>query len=329
MPSEINENSRFKSLKTVFMGTPYEVLPVLNRIYELTDLISIFTAPDKQGCRGKKLIVPAVKNFALEKNITYHQPCSWRDTDAVDILKSYEPDIVFVMSYGYILPKEVLEIPTNGAYNLHASLLPKYRGASPLQHALLNNDRITGITLQKMSEKLDQGDIISTKSTDIEPDDDYLSLKEKICELAPNLLEETLTKLSTTPVEGIKQNESMASICRKITKESGKIHWDNSATNIWCMVRAYTGWPTAYSYLNGKRIIIHKASVYNDEDKSEGLYDRFQAGTIVEVSKNNLLVKCGSGILKINYLQLENKSVMDYKCYINGYRPKLGDRFDS
>ena len=300
-----------KELKTIFMGSPEEIIPILKKLRELTSLQCIFTASDKTCGRGRKQIIHHVKDFAIENNIDFYQPCTLKNEEAIDIIKKYNPHLILVMSYGYILPKEILDIPTHGAFNIHASILPKYRGASPIQSAILNNDKKTGLTLQKMSEKLDRGDIVAIKEIEIENDDNCMSLKNKICNNAPIILEENIEKLSILPIETKKQNEDEATYCKKIKKEDAKIDWNKNYIDIWCMIRAFSGWPIAFSTFKNKRILIHKTKPISFSDiknkcNNKINIDNFNYGSIIIQTKKSLIVKCKDGALELLEVQPEN-----------------------
>ncbi|MDH4128931.1 MAG: methionyl-tRNA formyltransferase [Spirochaetota bacterium] len=301
-----------RKLKTIFMGTPEYVIPSLELTYNNSDLLAVFTAPDRKGGRGNNFIILKPKEFAQTYNIPVYQPNSLKDSKIVNILQDLTPDLLIVNAYGFILPKTILEIPKLAPINLHGSLLPKYRGASPIQSALVNGDKETGITVQIMNEKLDEGDIIYQLKTPIDEDDDYISLSNKLSKLSADCVRDVIKLFEEKKINPIVQ-ASGASYCSKIKKEDGIINWADSFEIISNKMKAYINWPQSYCYYEKKKIIIHKISLVNDSKE-------YNPGTIVQVNKNGIFVQCGSGLINILMLQPEGKKPMNYLSFLNGHK---------
>ncbi len=305
-------------LKTIFMGTPSLVENVLTLLHEKTDLVGIVTAPDARGKRGKKLLIPYPKQFAIENNVTFFQPETLKKNDELyNNLSELSADIIVVISYGYILPKRFINLPKLRSVNIHASLLPKYRGASPIQSALLNGDDVTGITIQEISRKLDCGDMILKKSVSIEQTDNYFSLLAKLCDLSASATREYLMLEENGSVHTIEQDDNEAEYCYKIKKEDGCIDWNEPAERIFNQIRAFAEWPKSFTSLEGKKMIIHRAELMED-------YDKGKPGEIVKADKTGLYVSASDGVLSIKDLQLEKCKMLDYKSFLNGNKIKPG-----
>ena len=306
-------------LKTVFMGTPPLVMPALHSLYKNSELSLIITGKDKPFGRGQKeFIEPEPKKFAVEKGIDFIQIDSAKDVLLLVKLKAIQPDIAIVFAFGFILPENVFNAPLKGTYNIHTSLLPKYRGASPIHQALLNHDKITGVTFQKISEKLDCGDILFAKSVEILEDDDYLTLESRLSEICGEATEEFLKEFSREKIVPQKQDETQASYCKKIIKEDGEFHWGDSKENIVAKVKAYREWPVAYVRTRKGILRIFKARM---TDNSAGL----QAGTVIQADKKGFCIACQNGAVFLDEMQPENKKHMDYISFLNGHRIKIGE----
>jgi methionyl-tRNA formyltransferase len=306
-------------LKVVFMGTPEFAVPSLEKLVEEGyEIPLVITQPDKPAGRGKKLKPPPVKLLAVEKGIPVVQPESLKGNEELKKrLEELELDLIVVVAYGKILPPWILEIPKFGVLNVHASLLPKYRGASPIQSALLNGESETGVTVMKISEKLDAGDILTQRKVKIEETDNAQTLHDKLSKAGAELLTETIPLYVSGKIKPTPQNEEEATYCFKITKEMGKIDWKRPAREIFNKVRAFTPWPSAYTFFRGKRVQILKVSLINREG---------EPGEVLEV-KDNLIVGAGEGALKIELLKPEGKREMTGADFVRGYRVKVGDKF--
>ncbi len=306
-------------VKIVFMGTPDFAVPSLKLLLEKGyDISLVVTQPDKPAGRGKKLKPPPVKEFALEHGLKVVQPETLKDKGFVERLKEISPDFIVVVAYGKIIPKEILEIPKYCVLNVHASLLPKFRGASPIQSALLEGEKETGVTIMKVSERLDAGDIFLQEKVQITEGDNAETLHDKLSVLGAELLIKAIEGIVSGSLQATPQDETRATYCKQISKEEGKIDWSLSAERIFNMIRAFTPWPSAYTYFRGKQLKLLKALAVECSDSSS-------PGTIVRVDKDSFTVKAGKGCVKVLRVKLEGKREMDAGEFINGYRLSVGE----
>ena len=303
-------------MNIVFMGTPDFAVPTLKKLAESDhNILAVFTQPDKPVGRKQVLTPPDVKVCAESYGLKVLQPVTLRDENSIKEIKSLNPDVIVVVAYGKILPKEILDIPKNGCINVHGSLLPKYRGAAPIQQAVLNGDKLTGVTTMYMGEGLDTGDILLKSETEIGENETSAELFDRLAGLGADLLIETLDKLdSITPV---KQDESEATYTNKITKDLCPIDWNKTAREIHNQVRGLQTWPVATSKLGGKDIKIHSTLFCDKCGK---------AGEIISI--NPLTVACSKNSLIINELQLSGKKRMSSKSFMLGHPLKVGDKFE-
>lgn len=302
-------------MNIVFMGTPDFAVPTLERLCESEhNVTAVFTQPDKPVGRKQVMTPPDVKVCAEKYGVKVFQPATLKDDNSYEEIKSQNPDVIVVVAYGKILPKKILDIPRFGCINVHGSLLPKYRGAAPIQQAVLNGDKITGVTTMYMGEGLDTGDILLTRETEIGVNETSAELFDRLSVMGADLLIETLSKLSDiTPT---KQDESKATYTAIITKELCPIDWNLKNTEIHNKVRGLQTWPVATTTLNGRDVRIHSTLLC---DKGG------EAGEIISV--NPLTVACGEGSLIIKELQLSGKKRMDSKSFLLGHPLSLGDKF--
>ncbi|MDD5341188.1 MAG: methionyl-tRNA formyltransferase [Patescibacteria group bacterium] len=307
-----------KKAKIIFMGTPDFGLPVLKYLIEQTNVVAAVTQPDKKVGRSQTLTPSPIKRFAIEKNIPVFQPEQVKaNSEFIKQIKDLNPDLIVVVAYGFILPKAILGIPKFGAINIHASLLPKYRGASPIQSAILNGDEETGVSLMLLDEAMDHGPILAQKKVKILPYDDFESLHDKLAGLGSELLMETLPDYLAGKIQGKKQKDAEATYCQLIKKEDGKIDWNKPAIEIERQVRAFNPWPGAFTNWEGKNLKILKSEVHELEQVSRVV------GEVYEVN-NVLKVQCGRGQLELIELQLEGKNKMSAKEFLNGYAKIIG-----
>jgi len=307
------------NLKIVFMGTPEFAVPSLKRLLEEGyEIPLVITQPDKPAGRGRKVKPPPVKTFALEKGIHVYQPERLKGNEELEErLKELAPDLIVVVAYGKILPSWLLDVPKFGVLNVHASLLPKYRGASPIQSALLNGEEETGVTVMKVSERLDAGDILSQKKIKITESDNAETLSKKLSHEGALLLSETIPLYVSGKVKPVPQNESEATYCFQIRKEMGKIDWEKPAREIFNMVRAFTPWPSAYTFFRGKRVQLLKVFPVSEAG---------EPGEVVKAGKE-LIVAAGEGALRIDSLKPEGKKSITGEDFVRGYRVKVGEKF--
>lgn len=300
------------------MGTPDFAVPCLEMLIKEHDVALVISQPDKPKGRGYVMTPPPVKEVAVKNEIPVYQPKSLKTGEALDVIKSYDPDVIVVVAYGKILPKEILELPRYGCINVHASLLPKYRGAAPIQWSVINGDQVTGVTTMYMAEGLDTGDILLKSELEIGENDTAGEVHDKLSILGSELLKETLNKLAQGKLSPIKQNDKDSSYVSMLTKEMGRIDFDKSARQVHDLIRGMNPWPIAFTSFGGKMI-----KIYESRMTSGNLCEK--PGTII--CKDDVLVACGEGAIEILEVQPEGKKRMTAKEFANGYRIKSGDLF--
>ncbi len=299
-----------KEVRIVFMGTPTISANCLRGLIEHGfNIVAVITQADKKVGRKEIITKSPVKLVAEEYNIPVYTPIKIRLD--YEFLKEINPDLILTFAYGQIVPQGVLDIPRLGCLNLHGSLLPKYRGASPIQAALFNNEEVTGVTLMEMIKQMDAGRMYAKKEVRIEKDDNATSLFNKIGDAGLELALEALPKYVDGLLEGVPQDESLVSFCGIIKPEDEKIDVNCSAKTIYGLIRGLSDNPGAYLYLDEAKIKIYKADYVSGEYSGEN-------GEIIQADKNGLLMKCHDGAIKILELQKEGKKRMDYRSFING-----------
>lgn len=299
-------------MNIVFMGTPDFAIPSLKILLESNHkVISVVTQPDKERGRGQKVSFTAVKQFAVENKIPVYQPEKLKgNIEFVEQMKSLEPDLFVVVAFG-ILPKEIFEIPKHGSFNLHGSYLPKYRGAAPIQWALINGDTETGLTTFKLAEKVDTGNILLQEKVEINYDDNFETLHDRMSELGAKLVLDTVNLIESGNYELKKQDDSLASPAPKITKEICLIDWNKSAVEIHNLVRGLSPYPAAFFNYNNKVIKVYKTQIVYDVNlKPFGLHQ----------TKTDLTIGCGKGALRILEIQQEGKRRMSIEEFLRGFR---------
>lgn len=307
-------------MRIVFMGTPEMAVPTLDRLVkEGYEVPLVVCQPDKPKGRGNKLQPPPVKEYALKYNLEVFQPEKVKNNpDAISKIASCKPDFLVVVAYGKILPKDLLEVPKYAPINVHFSLLPKYRGAAPVNWAIINGETETGVTTMKMDEGLDTGDMLLTRSIPIEKDDTAITLSEKLSIIGADLLIETLKNYDK--ITPIKQDHSAHTYAPIIKKEDGKIDFNKSAVVIERMIRGFQPWPTAYCYFKGKMVKFFKAEVVSGKG---------EPGKVINVDKTSFTIACGEETgLKILELQLEGKNRVDTKSFLAGNPINIGEMFE-
>ncbi len=300
-------------MKIVFMGTPDFSVPALKELAKHHEIAAVVTQQDRPKGRGHKMQYTPVKEAALELDVPVYQPQKVKDAEFVEILKDINPDAIVVIAFGQILSKEILDLPKYGCINVHASLLPKYRGAAPIQWAVIDGEEVSGVTTMYMGEGLDTGDIIDTTVITLDEKETGGSLFDKLAIEGSKLIVKTLDELEKGTATRTPQDESKSTYAGKITKELGNIDFAKSAKEIECLIRGLNPWPSAYTKLGDKNIKIWDASVLNVAVDKE-------PGTIIGTEKNAICVATGNGILKIHELQLEGKKRMDVTAFLNGYQ---------
>lgn len=300
------------------MGTPDFAVASLEKIIEAGhEVVLAVTQPDKPKGRGKAFAFPPVKECAVAHGIEVFQPKRIKDDANVECLKKYKPDIIIVAAFGQILPKSILDLPRYGCVNVHASLLPKYRGAAPIQWAVINGDEVTGVTTMRMDVGLDTGDMIAKREVRIAGDETGGSLFDKLAETGAQLCVDTMEMLEKGTASFTPQNNEESTHTRMITKELGNIDWTKPAVEIERLIRGLNPWPSAYTHLNDKTFKIWEAEVLEETGE-------YAPGCIVRAGKNELLVQTGEGMLSLKEVQLEGKKRMDTASFLRGYPVEEG-----
>ncbi len=304
----------------VFMGTSDFAVPILKKIQSKFNILAVVTERDKPAKRGKKIEITPVKKVAQELNLPIFQPAKIKgNPQFIEELQKISPDIIIVVAYGKLLPVEVLNCAKNGCLNIHPSLLPRYRGASPIQTALLNGDNQTGISIILMDEGMDSGDIIYQELINIKNSDDFITLSKKLAEKSSEIMERVVTLYCGGKLPLNTQNDNEATYCAKIKKSDGLINWKLSAMEIINKLRAYQEWPGTFFYWKEKKIELVEASLSEIIDNSPSV-----VGQVVKIS-GKILVKCGFGLLEIKKVKMEGKKSMTIKDFINGHQEFLSE----
>ena len=301
------------------MGTPDFAVGTLDALVEAGhEVVLAVTQPDKPQGRKQQMVAPPVKERALELGIPVFQPQRVREPESLKVLKDYEPELIVVAAFGQILPKELLDMPPYGCINVHASLLPKYRGAAPIQWSILNGDAVTGVTIMRMDVGLDTGDMITKAEVEILPEDTGGSLFDRLAAVGASLCVETIPSIVDGSAVYTPQDEALATKVGQISKKDGEIDFTRSAKQIACQVRGLNPWPSAYTFLNGKTLKIWSAKVREEQTDAE-------VGTVVCIEKDGFGVQTGEGILMCTEVQLEGKKRMSAGDFLRGNVLKQGD----
>lgn len=303
------------------MGTPEFAVPCLKRlISDGHEVVGVFTQPDKPKGRGNKIQFPPVKEVALENNIPVYQPIKMRDGEALGIIKELNPELIIVVAYGKILPEEIINYPKYGCVNIHASILPAYRGAAPIQWCVLNGEKESGVTAMQMDVGLDTGDMLLCKKTGIGENDTAGDLHDKLSILGADTLSDTIKLIENDKLIPVKQDDSLSNYAGMLSKELCPIDWTKSAQEVHNQIRGLSPWPIATTVYNGKKYKIHK-SVISDKSSKE-------SGTIVEADKK-LIVACGDGnCIEIVTIQAEGKKAMNAADFLRGNHIEVGTKFE-
>ena len=302
------------------MGTPEFAIPSLKAVSQNTDLKLIFTKEDKRNARGNKIIYSPVKQFGLDNNIEVIQPKRMKDEEVIDKIKEVNPDLIVVVAYGKILPKEIIDIPKYGIINVHSSLLPKYRGASPIHSAILNGDKESGVSIMYIEEGLDSGDVILKETCEITEDDTLGTLHDRLKELGAIGLEKALKLIEVGEVKAEKQDDSKATFVKPITKEQAKIDWNNTKEVIFNQIRGLNPFPGAYTHNEkNENIKIYKSEKLEKEYAGEN-------GTVVEMTKKGPVVKVANGALRLLEIKFEGKKLQSGADVVNGRKMAVGEK---
>jgi methionyl-tRNA formyltransferase len=311
-------------MRMIFMGTPEAAVPTLKRcVKDGHEILSVWTQPDRPAGRGNKLKASPVKEFALERGLVVEQPTKIKTSETFELFASYKPDLAVVVAYGRILPASFLKFPRLGCINVHFSLLPKYRGAAPVNWAIVKGENLTGITTMQMDEGLDTGPILMQRSVEIVDEETAPQLMDKLSIVGAELLSETLAKLDA--LKPTPQNHEEATLAPIIQKEDGLIDWSNDAFAIDRCVRGFQPWPTAYTHFGSERLVIWQA-IPSQSETSQVENIESSPGQIIEARGDNLVVRCGAGgtSLRLIEVQLEGRKRMSVRDFINGIRPQVG-----
>jgi len=307
-------------MRIVYMGTPDFAVGALEAIIEAGhEVVAVVTQPDKEKGRGKAISMSPVKECALKHNIEVFQPVRLRNEESVAQLRTYNADMFVVAAFGQILSKEVLDMPKYGCINIHASLLPAYRGAAPIQWAILDGLKETGVTIMQMDPGIDTGDILMQEKLTIESTDTGESLFDKLSVLGAKAIVKAIPLIEAGKLTPVKQDESLSNYAKMLNKEMGRINWNESADKIERYVRGLNSWPSAFSFINGKQIKIWRAEVAQNVTDNE-------PGTIIDIDKKSFCVACGTNALRVCEVQLEGKKRMDVDAFARGYEIKVGDK---
>lgn len=312
-------------MKAVFMGTPDFAVPTLQKMIDMgIEVTAVVTQPDKAKGRGKKVIYSPVKECALAHDLPVYQPVRIRkEPEFIQTLRDMQPDVIVVVAFGQILPKEILDIPRLGCVNVHASLLPKFRGAAPIQWSIIDGEEVTGVTTMLMDAGLDTGDMLLKAEIPMDPKETGGSLHDKLAAVGGELLEKTLIGLEAGTIVPEKQDDSQAGeYARMLDKELGHIDFNQPAVVIERLIRGLNPWPSAYTYIDGKTLKIWEAEVL---DRNYGC----EYGEVAEVTRNCLIIQTGVGALSVKSVQLQGKKRMDIAAFLNGYTIEKGTRFDN
>ncbi|UCD55233.1 MAG: methionyl-tRNA formyltransferase [Candidatus Omnitrophota bacterium] len=305
-------------MKIVFFGSSDFAVPSLRNLLDSPhEVLAVVTQPDRKKGRHLKVSQTPVKKLSSKRGITIYQPENAKDTESLKYLESLRADLFVVVAFGQIFSKSVLNIPKIYSINLHASLLPKYRGAAPVSRAIMNGENRTGLSIIRMNERMDAGDIILQRPVGIEEKDTSETLNRKLSDLGGILLLDAIRFIEQDRITFKKQDEKKATFAPKLKKEDGLIDWKKDALKIHNMVRGLTPWPCAFTFLNDKMLKIRKTDVSPSPDKSE-------PGEILDIQKEGLIVACGKGLLIIKELQLEGAKMMDIASFVRGHKIEKG-----
>lgn len=315
-------------MRIIFMGTPDFSVGTMEALLEAGhDIVLAVTQPDKAKGRGKNLCFPPVKEAALAHGIPVYQPPRVREAECVEYLASFRPDIIVVVAFGQILPKEILMLPRYCCVNVHASLLPRYRGAAPIQWAVINGDSVSGVTTMRMDEGMDTGDIIDAEEVALAKDETGGSLFDRLAVVGAKLCVRTVADIEAGTASFRPQDPAQATYTKMIHKQLGKVDFSRPAAEIERLIRGLDPWPSAYTSLSGKTLKIWKADVVEPEKQDAVRRESpefLQPGTVCLATKEEMLVAAGEGILSLREVQLEGKKRMDIASFLRGCPVEAG-----
>ena len=306
-------------MRVLFMGTPEFAVPTLEALIQEHEVIGVYTQPDKPKGRGKAMAFPPVKEKAMEHNIPVYQPAKVRVPEVVAEIEAMNPDAIVVVAFGQILPESILNIPKYGCINVHASLLPKYRGAAPMQWAIIDGEKETGITTMYMAKGLDTGDMILKATTPIGPKETGETLHDRMSVMGGPLIIETLKQIEAGTAPRTPQDDSLSCYASMLDKELGCINWNKDAASIERLIRGLNSWPSAYTFWNEKTLKIWDSEVVEYSGTEEN-------GSVIAKDKLSFTVKCGENALKILEVQLQGKKRMAAQAFLVGNQVETGMR---
>lgn len=310
-------------MRTIFFGSPEFAVPCLDALHQISEIAAVISQPDRPAGRGLAMRPPAVKKRALELELQVWQPTKVRTAEFASRLRALDADVAVVVAYGRILPRAVLDAPRLGCVNVHASLLPRWRGAAPIQWAIAHGDRVSGVTLMQMDEGMDTGAIIAMESTPIQSTDDAESLSKRLSEMGAELLRAQLPRYVAGELTAKQQDENAATMAPLLTKDHGRIDWNKPAEAVHDQVRGMNPWPGAHTALHGRRIKVHRtlASTLDPEGAPPG--------QVIALDADGILVACAEGTLEIQELQESGRKRVDARAFATGRGVSVGDRFSS
>lgn len=300
-------------MNLVFAGTPEFAVPALKALLDAGHtVLAVYTQPDRPAGRGRKLGISAVKEFALARSLRVHQPVTLKSDNEADTLRALKPDAMIVIAYGLILPKSILSIPRYGCINVHASLLPRWRGAAPIQRAIEAGDTKTGVTIMQMDAGLDTGAMLALAEIPIGADDNAATLHDRLADLGGHLLVETLAQLARGAIAPQVQDNARASYAAKLKKEEARLDWNADAELLARRVRAFNPWPVAHTTLDGQTLRVWQAHAERGAPSAQ------PPGTVLAADADGVRVQCATGVLRITRLQLESGKVLEARVFLNG-----------
>jgi methionyl-tRNA formyltransferase len=310
-------------VRTIFFGSPDFAVPCLEALHDISDIAAVISQPDRPAGRGLAMRPPAVKKRALELGLEVWQPQKVRTAAFAEKLRALEADVAVVVAYGRILPRGVLDAPRTGCVNVHASLLPRWRGAAPIQWSIVHGDEETGVTLMQVDEGMDSGAVLSTLATPIRPDDDAATLSARLSKMGADLLREQLARYVAGDLTPQPQQEGEVTMAPLLKKEHGSIDWNQSAQAVHNQIRGMNPWPGAHTVLGERRIKVHRsvASTLDPEGAAPG--------QVIALDPEGILVACAQGTLEIQELQESGRKRVDARAFASGRGVAVGDRFSS
>jgi methionyl-tRNA formyltransferase len=310
-------------VRTIFFGSPDFAVPCLEAVHDISEIAVVISQPDRPAGRGLAMRPPAVKKRALELGLEVWQPRKVRTAEFAEKLRALNADVAVVVAYGRILPRAVLDAPRTGCVNVHASLLPRWRGAAPIQWSIVHGDEETGVTLMQVDERMDAGPILATTSTPIAPDDDAVTLSERLSKMGAELLREQLANYVAGDLTPQPQDDDAATMAPLLKKEHGRIDWNKPARAVHNHIRGMNPWPGAHTVLGERRIKVHRtlATTLDPEGAAPG--------QVIALDPEGILVACAEGTLEIQELQESGRKRVDARAFATGRGVTVGDRFSS